>query len=173
MTDIVIYSAGTSPFLPTTVFNSSTDPSTHSTSPNDTQRTFSIPVQHNPSRTILIEHRRFDEQPMSFETSRFLFQPIGRTVPIPVEILQSNSSNEHYDYPTNVIESPVTTRRIPTIVPFNALKRMDRLNTVFVKPTRIERPLPKLVFQENELIQTAIDQGKILVQKRPKDIIFM
>ena len=80
-------------------------------------------------------------------------------------------SEQHYDFPADVIEQwkkhqyiehpapqslskveepPMKPRPIPTIVPSNVLKRMDHLNTIFIKPTRIEPPLPKLIFQEND-----------------------
>ena len=84
---------------------------------------------------------------------------------------KSASSEQHYDFPVDLIEQwrnhqhvdrsatqtrskvaepPMVTRLIPAIVPSNVLKRMDHLNTIFIKPTQIAQPLPKLFFQENE-----------------------
>lgn len=81
------------------------------------------------------------------------------------------SSDQHYDFPADAIEqlkkhqrdeneaidsSPkpsneeMANRIVASILPSNILKRMDHLNTVFIKPTTIDRPLPKLSFQETD-----------------------
>lgn len=84
---------------------------------------------------------------------------------------KSASTEQHYDFPADLVgpwrnhqhverpitqtlsklaEPPIVTRLIPAIVPSNVLKRMDHLNTIFIKPTQIAQPLPKLFFPENE-----------------------
>lgn len=156
MTDIVIYSAGSSPFLRQEYLSTETSASVSRPTSDDIQATSTRPFQRfspsNSSATFYYEHNDQNSSSPSF-----IFHPINsnsipmknnanRTVPVEILPRRLSNSDQHYDYPSNIIEQ----RRIPTIVPFNSLKRMDRLNTIFVKPTRIERPLPKLVFQENE-----------------------
>jgi hypothetical protein len=81
-----------------------------------------------------------------------------------------SNSEQHYDFPADAIEQlkkqqrddndttnhsskssneQTITRVVPSFLPFNVLKRMDHLNTIFVKPTKIDRSLPKLIFQDN------------------------
>ncbi|CAF1261043.1 unnamed protein product [Adineta steineri] len=79
----------------------------------------------------------------------------------PYAIINRRYSNaeQHYDYPSDTIlklkkhqrdENDPKNEQITTrFLPFNVLKRMDHLNTVFVKPTKIEQSLPKLIFQDN------------------------
>ena len=79
---------------------------------------------------------------------------------------------QHYDFPADAIEqfkkqqrddsdpshqSPkLSSEQLNTrFLPFNALKRMDHLNTVFVKPTKIEQSLPKLVFSDEEKLASS------------------
>lgn len=152
MTDIVIYSAGSSPFLRQEYLSTETSTSVSRPTSNDIQATYTRPFQHHlpPNSTTATFYYEHNDRNSSSSSSSFLFQPplTSNSTPMANETLPRRLSNSdpHYDYPANVIEQ----RRIPGIVPFNSLKRMDRLNTIFVKPTRIERPLPKLVFQEND-----------------------
>ncbi|CAF4113881.1 unnamed protein product [Rotaria sp. Silwood2] len=85
-----------------------------------------------------------------------------------------SNSEQHNDFPADAIEqykkqhqqrdendrtslsstSPskqMKTRGVPLLVPSSVLKRMDHLNTIFIKPTKIERSLPKLIFQDDEI----------------------
>ena len=54
----------------------------------------------------------------------------------------------HVSKPTN---EEIADRIVASILPTNILKRMDHLNTVFIKPANIDRSTPKLSFQENEI----------------------
>lgn len=85
-------------------------------------------------------------------------------------------SDQHYDFPADAIEQlkkhqrdendlshnmpkpsneDIANRIVASILPSNILKRMDHLNTVFIKPTTIERTLPILSFSENDTQQTS------------------
>ncbi|CAF1110201.1 unnamed protein product [Rotaria sordida] len=84
------------------------------------------------------------------------------------------NSDQHYDFPADAIEQlkkhqrdendsinniskpsneEIANRIVASILPSNILKRMDHLNTIFIKPTAIDRSLPKLSFQENDTQQ--------------------
>ncbi|CAF1249877.1 unnamed protein product [Rotaria sordida] len=84
-----------------------------------------------------------------------------------------SNSDQHNDFPADAIEQykkqqqrdendrinllskssnkQMKTRTIPFLVPSSALKRMDHLNTIIVRPTKIERSLPKLIFPDDEI----------------------
>jgi hypothetical protein len=87
------------------------------------------------------------------------------------------NSDQHYDFPADAIEQfkkhqrdendatndqpkpsneEIANRIVASILPSNILKRMDHLNTIFIKPTTIDRSLPKLSFQENDTQQSSI-----------------
>ncbi|UJR20838.1 hypothetical protein I4U23_023949 [Adineta vaga] len=73
-----------------------------------------------------------------------------------------SNAEQHYDFPADAIEQfkkqhrdendiKLSNEQLTTrFLPFNVLKRMDHLNTVFVKPTKIEQTLPKLMFSDDE-----------------------
>jgi hypothetical protein len=70
-----------------------------------------------------------------------------------------SNSEQHYNIPADAIEQlkkqqqqrdDHETHIIPLLLPSTVVKRMNHLNTTFVKPTKIERSLPKLVFQDND-----------------------
>lgn len=68
-----------------------------------------------------------------------------------------SNSETHYDFPADAIEQLKKQQReeteihlIPSFLPSNVVKRMNHLNTIFVKPTKIERILPKLIFQDDD-----------------------
>jgi len=88
------------------------------------------------------------------------------------------NSDQHYDFPADAVEQlkkhqrdendsinnlpkpsneEIADRIVASILPSNILKRMDHLNTKFIKPTTIDRSLPKLSFQENEKEQLDIN----------------
>jgi hypothetical protein len=57
-----------------------------------------------------------------------------------------SNSDQHYDFPADAVEQMKKQQRdendmqiIPSLLPSNVLKRMNHLNTTFVKPTKIER----------------------------------
>jgi hypothetical protein len=101
---------------------------------------------------------------------------------IPYKILNRKSSNseQHYDFPADAIEQlkkqqqqrdeheQTPTRIIPSFLPSNVVKRMSHVNTTFVKPTKIERFLPKVDFEDDlqleqsESIETPIPGKKII-----------
>jgi hypothetical protein len=65
-----------------------------------------------------------------------------------------SNSDQHYDFPADAVEQLKKQQRdenemqiIPSFLPSNVLKRMNHLNTIFVKPTKIERSLPKYSFE--------------------------
>jgi hypothetical protein len=74
----------------------------------------------------------------------------------------SSNSEQHYDFPADAIEQLKKQQRdevdiktsnhriVPSFLPSTIFKRMDHLNTTFVKPTKIERSLPTFIFQEDE-----------------------
>ena len=104
-------------------------------------------------------------------TAAMFNQPADVSRPT-VERKHSNS-DQHYDFPADAVEQlkkhqhaendpsdePTVARPVPPIVPSNVLKRMDHLNTVFIKPTKIEPSLLQLVFQENESHADPIAEG--------------
>ncbi|CAF1064322.1 unnamed protein product [Adineta ricciae] len=73
-----------------------------------------------------------------------------------------SNNEQHYDFPADAIQQykkqqrdeneikPSTEQLTTRFLPFNALKRMDHLNTVFVKPTKIDQSLPKLIFSDSK-----------------------
>jgi hypothetical protein len=87
------------------------------------------------------------------------------------------NSDQHYDFPADAVEQlkkqqrddndsihnlpkpsneEIANRIVASILPSNILKRMDHLNTKFIKPTTIDCSLPRLSFQENEKEQSSI-----------------
>jgi hypothetical protein len=87
------------------------------------------------------------------------------------------NSDQHYDFPADAVEQlkkqqrddndsinnvpkpsneEIANRIVASILPTNILKRMDHMNTKFIKPTTIDRPLPRLSFQENEKEQSNV-----------------
>jgi hypothetical protein len=85
-------------------------------------------------------------------------------------------SDQHYDFPADAIQQlkkqqrdendsitkpsneEIANRIVASILPSNILKRMDHLNTKFIKPTTIDSSLPKLSFQENNTQQSSIKE---------------
>lgn len=88
------------------------------------------------------------------------------------------NSDQHYDFPADAIEQlkkhqrdendsinnlpkpsneEIANRIVASILPSNILKRMDHLNTIFIKPTTIDRSLPKISYQENDTQQPTIE----------------
>ena len=143
----------------------SNEDSLHQTSSSSMKETTSESnyIEHENKNDTLVDEQRDNHHP-STNSSILLFE--GKTA------RRSSNAEQHYDYPADVIQrlrqqtervessslrvpthlftSTATSCLTPSIVPFNVLKRMDHLNTIFIKPTRIERPLPKLIFQDNE-----------------------
>ncbi|UJR28729.1 hypothetical protein I4U23_009958 [Adineta vaga] len=85
-----------------------------------------------------------------------------------------NPSDQHYDFPADAIQQlkkqqreehdpdvkpsneEIANRIVASILPSNILRRMDHLNTVFIKPTTIECTLPKLSFQESDIQESSL-----------------
>ncbi|CAF0815186.1 unnamed protein product [Adineta steineri] len=125
-----------------------------STSPTHSDRSFtSIPI-----------HRSVPPPSHPPQTESFIS---NEDVPYAMVNRKQINSDQHYDFPADAIqqlkkqqrdddsiEKPsneeIANRIVASILPSNILKRMDHLNTVFIKPTTIDRPLPKLSFQEND-----------------------
>lgn len=68
-----------------------------------------------------------------------------------------SNSDQHYDFPADAIEQFKKLQRedsdiqiMPAFLPSNIIKRMNHLNTTFVKPTKIEANLPKYSFHEQD-----------------------
>jgi hypothetical protein len=133
-----------------------------SSSPNGTALTTRSMANHRQERS----HEN-SKQSSSASTNRaFDVLPNGNEdVSYAIVNRRQPNTEQHYDFPADAIEQlkkqqrddsesnhqspklsnePLTAR----FLPFNALKRMDHLNTVFVKPTKIEQSLPKLVFSD-------------------------
>ncbi|CAF2493832.1 unnamed protein product [Rotaria sp. Silwood2] len=89
--------------------------------------------------------------------------------------------DQHYDFPADAIEQlkkhqrdenesinnmskpsneEIANRIVASILPSNILKRMDHLNTIFIKPTTIDRSLPKLSFQESDTQSSIHEEEK-------------
>ncbi|CAF0985982.1 unnamed protein product [Rotaria sp. Silwood1] len=64
---------------------------------------------------------------------------------------QQRDENDRTNLSLKSSSKQMITHTVPILVPSNVLKRMDHLNTIFVKPTKIERLLPKLIFQDDEI----------------------
>jgi len=70
-----------------------------------------------------------------------------------------SNSEQYYDFPADAIEqlkkqqhdenNQTTISIIPSFLPSNVVKRMNHVNTIFVKPTRIEKFSPKIIFQDD------------------------
>jgi hypothetical protein len=87
-----------------------------------------------------------------------------------------SNSEQHYDFPADAIEQLKKQQRdendqttisiIPSFLPSNVVKRMNHVNTIFVKPTRIEQFSPKIIFQndnkheQSKSIESPIFNGK-------------
>lgn len=87
-------------------------------------------------------------------------------------------NEQHYDFPADAVEQLKKQQRddndgqtiIPSLLPANVFKRMNHLNTTFVKPTKIESTLPKLIFEQTkptnkefkrtELLESPVMNGK-------------
>ena len=63
----------------------------------------------------------------------------------------TNNNNNNLFKPSN---EEMADRIVASILPSNILKRMDHLNTKFIKPTTIDRSLPKFSFQEPTIEQS-------------------
>lgn len=137
----------------------------HSSTPLATK-----PMTHNQQ-----EHIRDVPMYMSGTSSqRSLTQMANYHDDVPYAIINRKLSNtdQHNDFPADAIEQHKKQHRdesdrtnlllkpsseqkkaytMPSLVSTNVLKPMDHLNTIFVKPTKIERSLPKLVFQDDQL----------------------
>ena len=61
---------------------------------------------------------------------------------------QEDAPIENSSKPSN---EEIANRIVASILPSNILKRMDHLNTKFIKPTIIDQPLPILSFQEHDV----------------------
>ena len=72
---------------------------------------------------------------------------------IPYTMIHRKLSNadSHYDFPADAVEQYKKQQQqreenelqiVPALLPSNVVRRMNHLNTTFVKPTRIERSLP-------------------------------
>jgi hypothetical protein len=92
---------------------------------------------------------------------------------IPYTMIQRKYSNsdQHYDFPADAVEQLKKQQRdenemqiIPSFLPSNVLRRMNHLNTIFVKPTKIERSLLKFDFENTD--QSKSDESPILSGKQ-------
>ena len=83
----------------------------------------------------------------------------------------SSQSEPHYDFPADAVEQLKKHQHqqrddqdgqviIPSLLPANIFKRMNHLNTTFVKPTKIEGTLPKLIFEEPKKKKTTTTMKK-------------
>jgi hypothetical protein len=109
------------------------------------------------------KHSLIDDYSANFHKTKEMFQKLDE------KTMSNSNSQQHYDSPVDAsqqIKKPQrsenntinylssnekpTTRFVPLVLPSNVVKRMDHLNTIFVKPIKIEQSLPKLVFQDND-----------------------
>ena len=58
------------------------------------------------------------------------------------------------------------------ILPSNVLKPMNYLNTIFIKPTKIEQSLPKLVFQDDESYENSKSMESIILNGKLVLLLF-
>ncbi|CAF4084640.1 unnamed protein product, partial [Adineta steineri] len=123
------------------------------------------------TKAMANKHQEHNHNTSVQSMSSTLSNPTNEDAP-PYAIINRRYSNaeQHYDYPSDTIlklkkhqrdENDPKNEQITTrFLPFNVLKRMDHLNTVFVKPTKIEQSLPKLIFQDNNNNNTKQEQLK-------------
>ena len=136
---------------------------------------------------------QFISTSLSTQSDRsFTSIPIHRTVPSLITNddtyyaminRKSLNSDQHYDFPADAIEQlkqqhnendsikklsnvEVTNRTVTSILPSNILKRMDHLNTIFIKPTNIDYSLPRLSFQDNEQQQISTNNEDVENQSK-------
>jgi hypothetical protein len=137
----------------------------------NTNRLCNVFTEHS-----LTSNHSTDDHTTNFRKTKEMFQKLDdksistSNENLPYSILNRRCSNseQHYDFPADAIEQlkkqqrdendttscssnqQTTTRIVPLLLPSNVLKRMDHLNTTFVKPIKIDRSLPKLIFQDDE-----------------------
>jgi hypothetical protein len=156
----------------------------HSLKPNDfnSNRVREIPIQFigtssSPSPTH--SDRSFTSIPIHRPVPPPPTAPFISDEEVPYAMVNRKqlNSDQHYDFPADAIEQfkkhqrdendtinnlpkpsneEIANRIVASILPSNILKRMDHLNTIFIKPTTIDRSLPKLSFQENDSQQSLI-----------------
>jgi hypothetical protein len=145
-------------------------------SPKTNDRIRDIPVQFiGPSSSPSPTHsdRSFTSIPIHRTVPPPPVAPLISDEEVPYAMVNRKhvNSDQHYDFPADAIEQlkkhqrdendtinnlpkpsneEIANRIVASILPSNILKRMDHLNTIFIKPTTIDRSLPKLSFQENE-----------------------
>jgi hypothetical protein len=133
----------------------------------------SSPTHSDRSFTSIPIHRNIPPPPPSSSVSLLPNEDVHYAM---VNRKQLNS-DQHYDFPADAIEQlkkhqrddndttnnqakpsneEIANRIVASILPSNILKRMDHLNTRFIKPTTMDRSLPKLSFQENDTQQASI-----------------
>ena len=151
----------------------------HSPKANDSNRIRDIPVQFlgtSSSSSPTHSDRSFTSIPVQRTVPA---PPLISDEEVPYAMINRKHVNtdQHYDFPADAIEQlkkhqrddndsvtslpkpsneEIADRIVASILPSNILKRMDHLNTKFIKPTVIDRSLPKLSFQENEISQPVI-----------------
>lgn len=156
----------------------------HSPRTNDSSRLREIPVQFlgtSASSSPTHSDRSFTSIPVH-RTPPPLPPPATSQLPlisdeVPYAMINRKhvTNDQHYDFPADAIEQmkkqqrddnetnhhvskpsneEIADRIVASILPSNILKRMDHLNTVFIKPTAIDRSIPKLSFQEDEIPQS-------------------
>ncbi|CAF3325766.1 unnamed protein product [Rotaria socialis] len=77
-------------------------------------------------------------------------------IDFPADSFQQHKKQEHDEHDKiNVLSTlsskQMTSHAVSIALPPSVLKPMDHLNTIFVKPTKIEHSLPKLVFQDDDI----------------------
>lgn len=80
-----------------------------------------------------------------------------------------SNSEQYYDFPADTIaqirkqqrdeNESITPHIIPAFLPSNVVKRMNHVNTIFVKPTKIERFSPNIQ-EQSKPIESPILNGK-------------
>ena len=122
--------------------------------PTHTDRSFtSIPVHRavpSPISNEDIPYAMVNRK--HFNSDQHYDFPKESTIDFPADAIEQIKKHQHEDTDsTKASNEEIANRIVASILPSNILKRMDHLNTVFIKPTAIDRSVPKLPFQESDI----------------------
>lgn len=128
----------------------------------------------------------------STPSNRSSISVVNHNEEVPYAVInRKRSISEQHEFPADAIEQhkkqqrdeqdksnllskqsskQMTNQSTSLVAPSSVLKPMDHLNTIFIKPTKIEHSLPKLVFQD-DYIDESSNFNENLLSKGKKNII--
>ncbi|CAF1531622.1 unnamed protein product, partial [Adineta ricciae] len=134
--------------------------SSSASSPTHSERSFiSIPIHRSaPPPPPVTEAATTTEDVHYAMVNRKHASPSDQHYDFPADAIQQLKKQQREENDTNAKPSneEIANRIVASILPSNILRRMDHLNTVFIKPTTIESSLPKLSFQESDIQESSL-----------------